>query len=140
MAGLAVRKGASAVLEEPFELCGVKLVGANPQAVARRRRLDEPGVTERLAQTPDVDVHGLRRTARSLLAPQRERETLRAHRLIGMQQQHRQHATRLDAAQRHRTLRATNLKRAEDEKPHGSTLPARVGGICEIRRGVRGRH
>ena len=71
---------------------------------------------------------GLRRSrpGSNVFAPKREREPLGAHRLVGMQQQHRQQGTQLDTAQRHQTVGAAHLQRPEDEKPHPPTLAKRV--------------
>ena len=56
-----------------------------------------------------------------VLAPQRERQPLRAHRLVGMQQQHGEHRAWLDAAQapRRRARRAPRAAR-------GSGTPSRL--------------
>jgi len=69
-----------------------------------------------------MDLHGLDRAARRVLAPERKRKALSAHRLVGVQQQHREHRARLDATQRDNAVAATGLKRTEDQKPHQPKL------------------
>ena len=58
------------------------------------------------------------RAAGRVLAPQRERQPLGAHRLVGVQQQHGEHRARLDAAQRNTAGAVADLDRAEDQEFH----------------------
>ena len=57
-----------------------------------------------------MDLDRLDRAVRRILAPQRERQPLRAHRLIGVQHEYRQQGTRLDATERHRTTVGADLE------------------------------
>jgi hypothetical protein len=95
--GLSLVQRAAAVLDEARETLGVEILRSHPQAVTRRRRDESIGVSERFAQSRDVDLHRLHRACRCLLAPQRERQPLDMHRLVGMQEQHGQYSARLDA-------------------------------------------
>ena len=106
-----------------LEPLGVELVGAHAEPVARRRRGDRVRVAEHLAQPRHVDPDRLRRAGRRLLAPQRQRQAIGAHRLVGMQEQHREQRARPDAAQRHDTGRVGHLERSEDPEVH---RPGRV--------------
>jgi hypothetical protein len=58
-------------------------------------------------------------------APQRDRQALGAHRLIGVQREHREHGARPGAAELHRTAVGADLERTEDpELQHcAATLP-----------------
>jgi hypothetical protein len=106
-----------------LEALGVELVGAHAEPVARRSRGDRVRVAEHLAQPRHVDPDRLRRAGRRVLAPQRQREAVGAHRLVRMQEQHREHRARPDAAQRHDTGRVGHLERSEDPEVH---RPGRV--------------
>ena len=95
--GLRRRQRRPRLLDQPLEALGVELVRAHAQAVARRRRDQDLGVAERLAQPRDVHLHRLHRAGRRVLAPERDRQPLGAHRLVRVQQQHGQHRARLPA-------------------------------------------
>jgi hypothetical protein len=56
-----------------FEALGVELAGTHLQDVAGRCGDQHIGVGERLAQACDVDLDGLDRAGRHVLAPQRDR-------------------------------------------------------------------
>ena len=86
---------AAAVLDQPLEALGVELARLHADPVARRRRRHDLAVAERLAQTRDVHLHGAHRAARRLLAPQRERQPLRADRLVGVEEEDGEHRARL---------------------------------------------
>ena len=124
------RERLAAVGDLAFEALGVELAGTHAQAVAGWRGDQHVGVVERLAQSRDVDLDGLDRAGRHVLAPQRDREALGADRLIGVQRQHRQHRARLGAAERHRTAVGAHLERTEDPELHHchATLLPRAGG------------
>ena len=124
------RQRVAAVGDLAFEALGVELAGAYAEAVAGRRGDQHVGVVERLAQPRDVDLDGLDRAGRHVLAPQRDREALRAHGLIGVQGEHREHGARSGAAERHRTAVGAHLERTEDpELQHcTATLLARAAG------------
>ena len=110
--GLVRRQGAAPVVDEPPEALGVELVRAHVQAVAGRRRGQRVRIAECLAQARHVNVDGLRRARRRLLAPECDGQRVRAHRLVGMEQQQREQRARLGPAQRHGTTRGAHLERA----------------------------
>ena len=104
---------ATPLLHEAREAIRVELVGADAQAIAGGCRGEHVGVAERLAQPRHVDLDGLHRARRNLVAPQRERQPLRVHGLVGMQQQHGQHRPGLDPSQRHRARLVAHFQRPE---------------------------
>ena len=71
-------------------------------------------IAERLAQPRDVDLDRLDRARRHVLAPQRDRQAFRAHRLIGVQREHREHGARSGAAELHRAAVGADLERTKD--------------------------
>ena len=105
-------------LDVARETLRVELARTHAQPVARRRGLHDPRVAERLAQARHVHLHRLGRARRRVLAPQRERQPLRAHRLVGMQQQNGEQRAWLDAAQGERAALAAHFQRAEDPELH----------------------
>ena len=124
--GLPCGERSPSLLDELREALRVELAGSQTQAIARRRRLDDVAVAERFAQPRDVHLDGLDRARRRLLAPQRERQSLGADRLTGVQQQQGQDRARLDPTQGQRSLLAANFKRPQDPELHRArrTLPA----------------
>jgi hypothetical protein len=118
--GIARVKRPPTLRDATREALGVKLARSHPQPVTGRRRANRPGVPERLAQPRDVHLHRLDRPRRRVLAPQPNRQALRTHRLVGMQQQHRQDRARLETFQPHRTALTVYFKRPEYLKVHQS--------------------
>jgi hypothetical protein len=115
-----------ALLHAALEALGIQLARTHLQPVAGRGGRDHLAIAERLTQPRHVDLHRPRRVRRRRLPPQPQRQPLGADRLIGVQQQHRQHRARLDRAQRHRAGLAMHLKRSEDPElhhPSRRTLP-----------------
>ena len=97
---------------------GAPAAGSPPAWSSTRLR-----VAERLAQPRHVHLHRLHRPRRRVLAPQRHREALRAHRLVGVQQQHRQHRARLEPAERHRADRRRAPQAARGSELHRRPRP-----------------
>ena len=65
-----------------------------------------------------MHLHGLDRSRRDILAPQRDRQPRHTHRLIRVQQQNRKHRARLGARDRHRTTVGAHLKRTQNPELH----------------------
>jgi len=106
-----------------LEALGIELVRLNHKAVSRRRGLQHVNVPERPAQPRHLHRDRLHRPRLGVLAPQRERQTLRAHRPVGMQRQHRQQRPQLRAADRDRTTVGMHLKRTENPNFHRRPPP-----------------
>ncbi|MDA0166737.1 hypothetical protein OM076_41125 [Solirubrobacter ginsenosidimutans] len=116
--GLPGGERVAAVGHQRVEALGIELSRLDPQAVPGRGRGDDVPGTERLAQPRDVHLHGLDRSARRLLPPQREREPLGAHRLIGTQQQQRENRAWFDPAKRHDATIVGDLKWPKNSEFH----------------------
>src|SRR5215218_621076 len=97
-----------------FEAVGVKLAGADAEAIAGRCGDQRVGVLERLAQACDVDLNGLDRAGRRVLAPQRDRQTLSTHWVVGVQREHRDNRARSGAAELDLTAVGAYLERPEE--------------------------
>jgi hypothetical protein len=110
------------VFEELVEAVGVEFPRLHAQPVAPGRGHEDLGVAERLAQPRDVDLRGAHRALGTVGSPQRERQPLRADRLVGMQQQHREHRARLATPQDDGTGCAVSLDRPEDPVLHDYPL------------------
>ena len=95
-----VAQRAAAVVDQPLEPLGVELARLDVEAVAGGRGRHDVPVAERLAQARDMDLDRPHRARRRLVTPQRLGELLRAHRLVGPQQQHGQDSALLRTAQR----------------------------------------
>ena len=122
--GLAAGQRALPVVEQPREPLGVELAGRDLEEIARRCRAEDVGPAERLAQPRHVHLDALDGARRRVLAPQRERQAIGAHRLVGVQQQHGEDRTGLDTAQRHRSVLAVDLHGPEYPKLHGREAQA----------------
>ncbi len=99
---LSARQRAAPLLDEVLEAGGIELVGAHAQAVAGRRRLDDIRVVQRLADARHVHLDRLDRAWRSIGAPERAGQPLRAHRFVGVQQQDGQDGSGFAAPERDR--------------------------------------
>ena len=117
--GLAAGKRALPVVEQPLEALGVELAGRHLEEISRRCRAEDVRPAERLAQPRHVDLDALDGARRRVLAPQRERQAIGAHRLVGVQQQHGEDRTGLDTSQGHRSVLAVDLHGPEYPKLHG---------------------
>jgi hypothetical protein len=69
-----------------------------------------------------VDAHGLERLDRGILAPQRHRQPLCAHRVVRAQEQRCQQCTALLTAQPGLAAARTHFERTEDPELHVSPL------------------
>jgi hypothetical protein len=118
-AGVPGLEGPPALGDQPREAVGVDLGGVRPDRVARGGGDQDVLAAERPPQARDVHLHGLGRRGRRVLAPQRERDALGAHRLARAQEQQREQPARLRAAERQRAAVVAHLERAEDGELHG---------------------
>ena len=116
--GLAVGHRPAGLLDELLEALGVELAIAHAQRVAGLGRREDVRIAERLAQARDVHLDRLHGAARRVLAPQRERQPLGAHRLVGVQEQDGEHRPRLVAAKRDLARGTADRDRPEDQKVH----------------------
>jgi hypothetical protein len=84
-----------------------------------------------------VHAHGLDRLGRGILAPQRHGEALGAHRLVGVQEQHRQQRPALLAAQPDGAAVAEHFERTENPELHLLPYQRRYagGGATAMRAG-----
>jgi hypothetical protein len=116
---VAVGERPPAAFDQLVEALDVELAGPDPQAVAAGRRLDHRAVAERPAQARDVHLQGLDRSVRRVVAPQRERQPIGAHGLVGVQQQDGQQRARLRAARDRSTVSpGADLERSQDAVTH----------------------
>ena len=117
--GTAGREQAAPLFDEPLEPVGVELSRPDAELVARCGRDQDVGVVpKRLAQARDVHLHGLHGAGRRVLAPQRLRDPLCAHRLVGAQQQNGEDGARLPASQGDDAVIAVDLQGTKDPEVH----------------------
>ena len=116
--GFAVRQRLPTAPDELLEARGVKLITLHDEAVPRRRRDQDLGVAERLPQPRDVHCHRLGRSARDVLAPERDRQLVDADRLVRVQQQHSEYRGRLPTDSCDLATLAVDLERPEDPELH----------------------
>ena len=95
----------------------VELAGIQPQDVAGRLR-DHPVVGERLAELRHVDVERLRSARRLPLAPERVEQPLHRDDRVRVEEEHREQAALLRAAERQQSLAVVDLEWPEDPELH----------------------
>ena len=116
--GPPARQLAPAARDELVEALHVALAGADAEPVPGRGPRHRVAVAERLAQPRDVDLHGLDRPGRGVLAPQRDRQPLGADRLVGIQEKDGEDRSRLGSTERDRAVGAADLQRSQDVELH----------------------
>ena len=116
--GRAVGQCLASLLQQRLEAVGVELARPDAQLIAGLRRHQRLGIAERGPDPRHVHTHRLDRVGGRILAPQSHRQPLRAHRLVGVKQQHRQQRPPLLAAQRDTAITVAHLQRAEDQELH----------------------
>jgi hypothetical protein len=108
--GRAVGERPVPLVRQLLEALGVQLSRAHTQPVATRRRGQQVGLAKSPSQARNVHLDRLARACPSVLAPERDRETLGADGLVRVQQQHREQGARLGAGRRHRAGLVVHFK------------------------------
>ena len=105
---------AAAFPDQPLEAPRVELLRVELERVAVLAGGDLLAAPQRPPQPRDVDLDGLGRRRRRLLAPQLIHQAVTAERLPGVQEQHRQERPLPRAADRHHTVAVDDLQWPED--------------------------
>ena len=123
-ARLARRQRAPRLPHYRLESLGIQLTGHDPQPIASRRRAQDAGIPERPPQPGHMHLDGLGPTGRRILPPQSDGQTVRAHRLVGMQDEHRQRRANLPTGDGYQSRSGTDLQWPENTKLHGARREA----------------
>ena len=108
----------------------VEALGIERQLVAALARDDHAGravaglTRQRLAQAGDLHLHRLGGVGGWTLPPELVDQTVRAERLVGVQQEQRQERPLLAAAERDRVALLEDLERAENAEVHARGMRA----------------
>ena len=122
-----ITKRVAPAIEQPIERAHVDLPGIHAQRVtvidgddqlARRRRPRLRAAVERLAQPRDVDLHGLGRTRRRTLTPERLDQPIRRDDLTGRQHQQGKDRALLVRPKRQRLAVLYDLQITQGTKLH----------------------
>ena len=115
--GGALAEALAAPLEQAVEPRQVERARLDAEQIPGQARL-EHALVEQLAQLRDVDLHGLDRGRRRLLAPEVVDEPRGRHQLVRVQQQHGEHRPLLRPTQRQLTALAADRERPQDPEFH----------------------
>ena len=108
--------------EQPLEPVRVEPVGVELQAVPALPGHDQVApASERLAQPRDMDLHGLGRRGRRLLAPELLDQPVGAERLVGVQHEHGEQRALLAPSERDFAALVEDLERSEDAEVHSES-------------------
>ena len=114
-----------ALLDEALELLGVNRFGRGVELVAGWPGQDQAIAgdrLQRLAQVRDVDLDGVGRGARWLLAPQEVDQAIGGDDLPDVQQEDRQHSALLGRTEVDDRPAGPRLERAEESKLHWASF------------------
>jgi hypothetical protein len=116
----------------------VELVGRQLEHVPVGVRRDRvPAVGELFAQQGDVDLNGLDRTGRRVLAPELVDQALPGHDLVRVEEQHREQSLLLGRAESQGQSVVEHVQRTEDAVVDPPVLPL-VERDWKVRRSARG--